>query len=149
MKLAVPRAADIPALTTPCPSPFDALELDGLDGADPDATGAFVRPLAREPESLVLGSLEVRAGPGRGMRLRISRGTARIGRAPGCALCLPSTQVSRVHCELQVVGNDVMVVDLDSRNGVLLNEVRVHSATLVNGDLLQVGDVLLRFAMGA
>ena len=38
--------------------------------------------------------------------------------------------------------------DLDSRNGVYLNGVKIHSAVLHGGDNLQLGSVVLVFHEG-
>jgi pSer/pThr/pTyr-binding forkhead associated (FHA) protein len=72
-----------------------------------------------------------------------------VGRAPECDLVISSAQVSRQHIRLEKRGNDVVFRDLDSRNGVLLNQARVYGAMLVDGDLIQLGDAVLRFHRGA
>jgi pSer/pThr/pTyr-binding forkhead associated (FHA) protein len=46
------------------------------------------------------------------------------------------------------VDADVFVEDVSHRNGLFLNQVRVHRTRLLDGDLLQVGDVVLRFERG-
>jgi pSer/pThr/pTyr-binding forkhead associated (FHA) protein len=38
--------------------------------------------------------------------------------------------------------------DLESSNGVFLNGVRVHSAALHEGDVIQIGDAVLVFREG-
>ena len=46
------------------------------------------------------------------------------------------------------LAGDVFIEDLQGGNGVLLNQVRVHRAMLFDGDLIQLGDVMLRFERG-
>ena len=62
-----------------------------------------------------------------------------IGRAEDCHLKPRSDLISRYHCAL-LVGNDVIVRDLGSRNGVYLNGEKVNAEhTLKNGDKLAIG----------
>ena len=71
-----------------------------------------------------------------------------IGRAPDALLHLPSKRVSRQHALLRVRGTDCLLVDNDSRNGVFLNGVRIHSAVLRDGDVIAVGDCQFRYCEG-
>ena len=62
-----------------------------------------------------------------------------IGRAEDCHLRPRSDLISRYHCAI-LVGNDVIVRDLGSRNGVHLNGEKVEAErTLKNGDKLVIG----------
>jgi pSer/pThr/pTyr-binding forkhead associated (FHA) protein len=63
-----------------------------------------------------------------------------IGRDPAAQVCLTSERASRQHAFLRPHGNDCMLLDNDSRNGVYLNGVKVHSAVLRDGDVIQVAD---------
>jgi predicted component of type VI protein secretion system len=44
-----------------------------------------------------------------------------IGRSPECRLKIASTEVSRKHCRIRLRGQQVLVCDLGSSNGTLLN----------------------------
>ena len=62
-----------------------------------------------------------------------------IGRAEDCHLKPRSELVSRYHCAI-LVGNDVVVRDLGSKNGVRLNDEKINAEQkLKNGDKLVVG----------
>jgi pSer/pThr/pTyr-binding forkhead associated (FHA) protein len=63
-----------------------------------------------------------------------------IGRAPDALVRLSSKRASRVHAFLRVRGTDCVLYDNDSHNGVFLNGVKVHSAILRDGDVIQVAD---------
>jgi pSer/pThr/pTyr-binding forkhead associated (FHA) protein len=80
-----------------------------------------------------------------GKRIRvveIRTPTARIGRAHGNAIRIPSAMVSRKHCQLQVKDGLILVQDLDSVNGTFLNDSLLTSAAVVRpGDHLTVGPV--------
>jgi pSer/pThr/pTyr-binding forkhead associated (FHA) protein len=63
-----------------------------------------------------------------------------IGREPGCQLMLPSTLISRRHCELKQAPEGIWVRDLGSQNGTYVNDVAIASPTLLRpGDVLRVG----------
>jgi pSer/pThr/pTyr-binding forkhead associated (FHA) protein len=72
-------------------------------------------------------------------------GTIVLGRAPDVDLRLSDPSVSQHHARIELGPAGFSVQDLDSRNGVCLNGVRVHSAVLHSGDQLQLGDVLFVF----
>ena len=49
-----------------------------------------------------------------------------IGRDPSCDLRLESDKVSRRHCMLMIDQDRVMVRDMGSRNGTLVNGLKIH-----------------------
>jgi len=62
-----------------------------------------------------------------------------IGRADDCHLKPRSELISRYHCAI-LVGDDVVVRDLGSKNGVRLNGEKISTEQkLTNGDKLVVG----------
>ncbi len=71
-----------------------------------------------------------------------------IGSAPGARIRLASKRASRRHVILRLRGTDCMLLDNDSHNGVLLNGVRVHSAVLRDGDVIQVADSVFVYSEG-
>ncbi len=63
-----------------------------------------------------------------------------IGRGKDCTLCIVDPRLSRHHAKLMVTGHSVVLHDLESTNGVLLNGDRHHGkAELKNGDLIVAG----------
>lgn len=62
-----------------------------------------------------------------------------IGRRQDCHLRVPTADVSRQHCSLNVQGNAVTLQDLQSANGSYVNGARVSEATLNPGDRVKVG----------
>jgi pSer/pThr/pTyr-binding forkhead associated (FHA) protein len=68
--------------------------------------------------------------------------TADVGRARGCAVRVPSSDVSRRHCRLLLKDGFVTVEDLASVNGTFLNGELTEGVTVVRpGDRLEVGPV--------
>jgi cytochrome P450/NADPH-cytochrome P450 reductase len=68
----------------------------------------------------------------------------RIGRAADNDVVVPDPGVSQYHAELRQVAGGYRVVDLGSRNGTFVNEQRVTSATVSEGDLVGVGTSTFR-----
>jgi hypothetical protein len=63
-----------------------------------------------------------------------------IGRSQDSDLCLPSKFVSRFHAAiLPAADGHYFVVNLNSRNGVLVNRTFVSQSALHHGDLLDIG----------
>lgn len=73
-----------------------------------------------------------------------------IGRHPDCDVVLArSRKVSRKHCCIAQVNERLMVRDLGSTNGVLVNGTRVtREATIRPGDEVIIGDVGYRVENG-
>ena len=64
-----------------------------------------------------------------------------IGRQEGNTIRLTERNVSRRHARLVRQNGHVMVEDLGSYNGVLINGERIHGQTEIrDGDLIQIGD---------
>lgn len=68
----------------------------------------------------------------------------RIGRAPGCELHIESSSVSRHHALVQTNARDVIIEDLHSTNGVLVNGRKVARQLLTDGDILTIGEAQFR-----
>lgn len=63
-----------------------------------------------------------------------------VGRAPGCSVLLDDPTVSSRHARLSPQGGRLVVEDVGSRNGTLVNGRRVKGATEVSvGDRLSIG----------
>lgn len=68
----------------------------------------------------------------------------RIGRDISCEICIIDPQISRIHCQLVKVDNQWSVKDLGSRNGTIINGIKITRASLHHLDLLMLGNVLIR-----
>jgi chromosome segregation ATPase len=68
----------------------------------------------------------------------------RIGRAPGCELHIESSSVSRHHALVLTNARDVIIEDLHSTNGVLVNGRKVARQLLTDGDILTIGEAHFR-----
>jgi len=75
--------------------------------------------------------------------LRLTPGTSRtVGRAPQADFVFDAPLVSRIHCRLTAdVSGQLVVEDLGSTNGTLVNGVAAERGVLRSGDTLGVGRV--------
>jgi len=86
------------------------------------------------------------SGPDAGQRFDLDTGPQIIGRLPEAQVRIDASGVSRQHAELLVGAATVILKDLGSANGTMVNEVRVDEpVTLKDGDLIRVSNVVLRF----
>lgn len=77
-------------------------------------------------------------------RVPLWPGSLTIGRAPPCAFLLDGAEVSRIHCRIDVAGNEVSVTDLDSTNGTFVDNQRLTGTTaLPHGALLRIGKYVM------
>ncbi|OWK47471.1 cellular communication/signal transduction protein [Fimbriiglobus ruber] len=85
--------------------------------------------------------LVVAKGNHEGQRIPIRVKRFLIGRNPGCSLRAASDAISREHCEIMIYEDLVLVRDLNSTNGTIVNgeEILDEPHELYAGDLLEVG----------
>jgi pSer/pThr/pTyr-binding forkhead associated (FHA) protein len=92
--------------------------------------------------------LEQIEGPGSPREFFLHIDTLTVGRSPDIDIVIDSGQVSRSHMMLTKKGSEYQCTDLNSRNGVFLNDLKIKSAILKDGDTIQLGDVVLIFHEG-
>lgn len=70
-----------------------------------------------------------------------------LGRSPSCDICLPDTSVSGTHAILRNDGRQWCVIDQSSRNGTILNGIRLNPVAipLPNEGALSLANVQLQF----
>jgi pSer/pThr/pTyr-binding forkhead associated (FHA) protein len=72
----------------------------------------------------------------------------RIGRSPECEVQLASPNVSRLHCGVRQDGRDVVVYDIGSRCGIVVNGERIaNKSALWPGDVIRVGSRRIRLEL--
>lgn len=123
---------------TGLPTPFRetiapaATALDHLDALPPGAA-----------------MLVVKRGPNIGLRYLLSQPITTAGRHPRSDIYLDDITVSRLHAEFRCDRGEFQIVDTNSLNGTYLNRQQVDSATLTDGDEIQIGNFRLLFFTGA
>jgi hypothetical protein len=126
-----PLPRDVPAVPSePAPGVAPPLPFDPR----PDET-MIARPEPREELVLVHDD----------QRTMIDGPVVQIGRAPGCDIVLDDRNVSRRHAEIRRRGPVVVLIDLDSTNGTIVNGRRVREHPLADGDRITLGNSRLTF----
>ncbi len=80
-----------------------------------------------------------------GRRYPIDQPVVVLGRAPGCDVTLDDRNVSRRHAEVRRRGPVVVLVDLESTNGTIVNGRRIREHPLADGDHITLGNSRLTF----
>ena len=90
--------------------------------------------------------LEVIDGELRGMIFPIHEGQAiTIGRDAGNTIRLRDRKLSRIHCQVEVLGGHCQLTDLNSTNGTIVNDERVYDETWLSiQDRIDVGMTKIR-----
>jgi two-component system, NtrC family, response regulator GlrR len=115
--------------------PQQTLSLDGSSTLPPGAVRRFRLTLVE--------------GPKAGLTWESSSDRCSIGFHPSNDLVVEDATVSRFHCEVRIADDGAHVKDLDSRNGTVVDGVRVSDAFLRAGSLVKLGRVGLRFEFSA
>ncbi len=134
------RAAQIRLTGRPQRRPPSAASTAG--SADP----AVTQPLAvlRAASRLVVIS-----GPQAGESFDLGPGELIIGRAEGSEILLADPRVSHRHALVRRRGDQVIIEDLRSTNGTMVNGTGISFPTaLAPGDVVTVGDAQLRLESG-
>jgi len=115
-------------------------ELDANAGTPSETADTAVERLSPGTALLV-----VKRGPNAGSRFLLDQATTSAGRHPDSDIFLDDVTVSRRHAEFRLGDNEFQVVDVGSLNGTYVNREPVDTASLSNGDELQIGKFRLVF----
>jgi Protein of unknown function (DUF3662)/Inner membrane component of T3SS, cytoplasmic domain len=102
-------------------------------------------PHPQHPVSGPPGSRAVRLVANDGRTYPLSIGSTVIGRGDQANLRLPDVGISRRHARLDYDGAQVVLTDLGSTNGTMVNGQRVSAVALNPGDMIQLGTTTLTF----
>ncbi len=134
--------APIPSPPPPAPPRPSADSAASIEALESEPTR--VAPLPRPPTTAA--RLVVLTAPLAGAEFALpERGELRIGRAEELEVTIDHRSVSREHAKLICDGAKIRVVDRGSSNGVVVNRERVTDAALSAGDVIELGEVLVRF----
>lgn len=94
----------------------------------------------------VLARLSVQSGPMGGRSYRFHQDMTTIGRTNGNDFVISGRTVSRRHARLWFDNGRWYLEDLQSANGTLVNNVRIHQPVVLNdGDVISFGDEIVVF----
>lgn len=101
---------------------------------EPPAPSVRERPLA---VVCIAGSLT-------GQRWPIGAETIVLGRESGITITIPVPHVSRRHAEISAEGGKVVLKDLGSRSGTLVDGAKIKTRELAPGDVFEIGGAQFR-----
>lgn len=73
------------------------------------------------------------------------RGETKVGISEECDIPIEGNYISKHHCTISGAGYNWIVVDEDSTNGTIINGNKITQYHLRDGDILQVGKIMLLF----
>jgi hypothetical protein len=113
--------------------------------AGPPAYPAYDQGGGYGPPPGQAGGRNVRLVSGDGRTYPLQMGSTVIGRGDQANLRLPDVGISRRHARLDFDGGQVVLTDLGSTNGTMVNGQRVSAVALNPGDMIQLGTTTLTF----
>ena len=128
-----PEPEPEPAPVTPEPAPVLA----------PAENTAAVRPEEAAAAGLAFDDGSALVLDGR--RVPLDRTSLLIGRASTCDVVLDDSGASRRHAEVRRRGVAVVLIDLESTNGTVVNGRRIREHPLAGGDRITIGTTTLVF----
>lgn len=79
-----------------------------------------------------------------GEEFKITKSVTNIGRGIEADIQIDDTSVSRLHCSI-VLGSEVLIRDLDSTNGTIVDGNRASESVLRNGSIIKIGNITLTY----
>ena len=115
---------------------------------DEELTTQLTQRASLAPATSTSWTVEVLSGPDKGKRFDVTDVVTRrvlLGQSPACDVPLGDRSASRRHAAIESDAGGVRIVDLGSRNGTFVGNVRVRDAYVAPGDIVRIGDTQLRF----
>jgi hypothetical protein len=79
-----------------------------------------------------------------GEEFKITKSVTNIGRGAEADIQIDDTSVSRLHCAI-VLGSEVIVRDLGSTNGTVVDGDRASESVLRDGSIIKIGNITLTY----
>jgi hypothetical protein len=95
-------------------------------------------------EEQMIFTLTVESGEGKSRRFVVPPQGARLGRSSQNDFAIPDPLLSRHHCRFEFRGPELWAIDLGSANQTCVNNQPITEVQLHQGDLIQVGDTVIR-----
>ena len=88
----------------------------------------------------------VSQGPNKGTRKILRKNVSVIGSGPNCDMVLSDPTVSQHHLEINLEDDEIIVIDLDSKNGTFAGGVRIYRASVNQKLTLTLGKTTISIA---
>lgn len=148
-----PPDPDTGAQTGKAPNDYDVGKGDGYFGSDTEDV-----PLTEDMQDKTSKEIELPAQTGECPTLTIIEGDNKgkvydltldeftLGRSSSNFVVLKEAKVSRQHASVKRQGKEFLLEDLHSSNGVIVNDEKIKEHVLADGDIIRIGDFLLKFS---
>jgi DNA-binding NtrC family response regulator len=116
------------------------------DFADLEQGATELHPRPSAPAGGARFIVVVAEGPDAGAQVQVDDNQPSptfVGQSPACALRLRDPRASRRHLALEVVGDRLRVLDLESTNGSMCGGIAIREAFLRGGESLHIGQTRL------
>jgi pSer/pThr/pTyr-binding forkhead associated (FHA) protein len=125
---------------------------DDRGGDDPDLDRTKIDTVDQETEhSMPEGRefyLEYMSGPNKARSLKLDKGRVILGRGEEADINVDDTGVSRKQAMIEIISRDqIYISDLASQNGTWLNGIRIRTTKFFHGDLLRMGNTIIKFVI--
>jgi pSer/pThr/pTyr-binding forkhead associated (FHA) protein len=87
-------------------------------------------------------AIKVLNGPQAGRIFQLKEGTHSLGRSDQVTIQIKSSSVSKVHAQIMITSDKVILSDNRSSNGVVVNGVKIQNKSLKAGDKFSLGEVI-------
>ena len=86
--------------------------------------------------------IRVLSGKMAGEIFNLKSGSNKIGRAPDCDVTIANPGISKVHAQIDVLGNKLVITDLNSSNGTFVNGIQIRTQNIGEGDKISIYDTM-------
>ena len=107
-------------------------------------TDGLHRQTQKDEIQHLIGWLVVMEGKEHLKDFRICKTKTIIGRSQNCDILLDDEYVSARHATLRLIDGDFVITDLDSSNGIFINDKEVTQSSLHDGDVVKMGKTGLK-----
>jgi type II secretory pathway predicted ATPase ExeA len=132
----------LPPVRSPAPVPLPA---SNPQGSAPRTAAPASAPVRALPQ---VGRIVAVTDEGEVGELALRPGRLVIGRTPDNDLQIDSRFVSRHHCQIVSTADVSVIEDLNSTNGIFMNQKRIRRHVLADGDVVELGTHRLRYVEG-
>src|SRR4051812_44678041 len=145
-----PAVSPPPAAAVPPPPPPAATATQPPRPAPAPQPQATTMVLGAVPAAPPVAILTVTAGPDTGFKFRVkSNAMTAIGRGTDSDVVLDDPATSRRHAHIEFAGGKYVLKDAGSANGTLVNEQRVTEKALSDGDVIKIGQNILKISIAS
>ena len=81
-------------------------------------------------------------GPKSGTQIPLSEGTHTIGRSSSCNVHIQAPGISKLHAEISIENNKLILEDKNSSNGTFVNGVKIKKEIIEMGDQISLFDIV-------